>query len=189
MTLTEEQKERIRQNRERALEIQRQRKKELEKSHVNNDTNSPITPQKRQLLDRNHDGGGSSPCKRERSADTKPPTPTTTTTSGGTSQTQDVREADDLEPFEEGASEYVTKAEAKKMYCLPEGTLAVCKVVEKDNPRHKGWSKMKLYYRTELRQRAHKRFDGREGLAAERKRREDERFYKDLQKTKNIFQK
>ena len=37
------------------------------------------------------------------------------------------------EAFEEGASPWVSKAEAKKMYCLPEGTLAVCAVVEKDN--------------------------------------------------------
>jgi hypothetical protein len=181
MTLTEEQKERIRQNRERALVIQRQRKKEMDENQSKNATES--TPMKRQI----DDDDGSSPCKRDRTTDTTKPTPSTATSIA--SQGQDNQQADDLEPFEEGASEWVTKSEAKKMYCLPEGSLAVCKVVEKDNPRHKGWSKMKLYCRTELRHRAHKRFGGREGLAAERKRREEERFFKDMEKTKNIFQK
>jgi XPA protein C-terminus len=181
MALTEEQKERIQQNRERALAIQRQRKKELEENQSNN-AKEP-TPRKRQAVD---DDGSSPFCKRERTAAINTPPSTATATS---KTSQEDREADDLEPFEEGALELVTKSEAKKMYCLPEGSLAVCTVVEKDNPRHKGWSKMKLYYRAELRKRAHKRFGGREGLVAERKRREEERFYKDMEKTKNIFQK
>lgn len=95
----------------------------------------------------------------------------------------------DLEPFEEGASEMVTKTEAQQKYCLPLGTLECCKVVEKENPRHKQWAPMKLYYRAELRRRARKRFGGLEGLVAERKRRLEERFRNDIEKTKDIFKK
>merc|ERR1712194_895926 len=98
-------------------------------------------------------------------------------------------EDDDLEAFEEGASDLVTKSEAKKMYCLPEGSLAVCTVVEKENPRHKSWSKMKMYDRKEVRRRARKRHGGKEGLIAERRKREDNRFRNDMEKTKNIFKK
>merc|ERR1712106_900543 len=43
----------------------------------------------------------------------------------------------ELGEFEVGATELVSKKEAKEMYCLPDGTLAVCAVVEKDNPHHK----------------------------------------------------
>lgn len=67
-------------------------------------------------------------------------------------------ENDDVEAFEEGAADLVAKGEAKEMYCLPEGTLQVCKVVEKGNPRHKSWTKMNLYHRSELRRRARKRY-------------------------------
>ena len=186
MELTEEQKERIRQNREKALAIQRQRKKDLEEQQLQCAINAATTstPKKRQLANGNHnDDQQASPWKRKRPTDATTSPPSISTAGATATGTMD-----DLEPFEEGASEWVTKADAKKMYCLPEGTLAVCKVVEKANPRHKGWSTMKLYYRSELRQRAHKRYGGREGLVAERKKRENERFAKDLEQTKNIFQ-
>jgi hypothetical protein len=95
----------------------------------------------------------------------------------------------ELEEFEEQASEFVTKTEAMKMYCLPEGTMAVCQFMEKDNPHHKGWTPMKMYWRSEIRMRARKRFGGLEGLVAERKKREERRFAKDLEKAKDIFEK
>ena len=63
----------------------------------------------------------------------------------------------DCEEWEIGLSEWVSKKEAAAKYCLPEGTLAVCEVSTKDNPRHKGWAPMKLYRRTELRERAYKK--------------------------------
>ena len=169
MPLTEEQQERIRKNRERALEIQRKRKEEQEKANAalgkreGQEAVDESLNRKRPRVE----GKNQEEKKRQ----------------------EDEEEDDDLEPFEEGASDLVAKGEAKKMYCLPEGTLAVCSVVEKDNPRHKGWSKMKLYYRSELRRRARKRFGGKEGLIAERNRRLQERFRKDVEKTKNIFKK
>ena len=108
------------------------------------------------------------------------------------SKRQKLKEENDdveLEQFEEHASEFATKTEAMKMYCLPEGTLAVCQFTEKDNPHNKGWTPMKMYWRSEIRMRARKRFGGLEGLVTERKRREERRFAKDLEKAKDIFEK
>jgi hypothetical protein len=103
--------------------------------------------------------------------------------SGGKAEAENV----ELEEFEVGASEYVTKTEAMKMYCLPEGTMAVCKFVEKENPRRKGWTPMKLYYRSEIRERSRKRYGGTEGLMKERKERAEKRYHKDLERTKDVF--
>lgn len=93
----------------------------------------------------------------------------------------------ELEGFEEGASEFVTKQEATKMYCLPAGTLAVCGCIEKPNPRNTKFQPMKLYRRAELRRRARHRYGGLAGLQAERQKRIDKKFQKDLEATKDIF--
>jgi len=169
MTLTEEQRERIRKNRERALELQKRRKLE-EAQKLEGD--SAKVGDKRPSSD--GEGVDGKRTKLEQKVE---------------ENKKEEEEKEDLEDFEYGASELVTKKEAKKMYCLPEGTLAVCTVVEKDNPHHKGWSKMKLYKRSELRSRARKRFGGKEGLIAERKKREEERFRNDMEKTKDVFKK
>lgn len=148
MVLTEEQQEKIRQNREAALERQRKRKEELERQEA-------AEHEKKQ--------------KRTRKAK------------------EGEAEDAELEQFEEGASEYVTKKEAMSMYCLPEGTLAVCAFTEKANPHHQGWVPMKLYDRSEIRRRARERWGGMEGLIAERQRRQEKKFQKDLEKTKDLF--
>lgn len=93
----------------------------------------------------------------------------------------------DCEDWEVGLSEWVSKKEAAAKYCLPEGTLAVCEVSMKENPHHKGWAPMKLYKRSELRERAYKRFGGKEGLIEERMKREQKRLSKDLKVADNIF--
>jgi XPA protein C-terminus len=72
-------------------------------------------------------------------------------------------------------------------YCLPEGTLAVCSFVEKENPRNKKWAPLKLYNRAEIRRRARERFGGLEGLVKERQRRVEKRFRKDMETAKNVF--
>merc|ERR1712157_395867 len=97
------------------------------------------------------------------------------------------KEEVELEDFEVGASDYCSKEEAKKTYCLPDGTLAVCAFVEKENPHHKSWKPMKLYCRSEIRRRARDRFGGLEGLISERKKREEKRFRNDLEKAKELF--
>lgn len=173
MVLTEEQKERIRKNRERALEIQKRRREELEakggvspeKGGINCGPAGP--PQKKvQLIQGNQQGGGGN------KEDEKETT---------------AEETLELEEFEVGASKYVTKKEAMKMYLLPEGTLAVCKYEEKTNPHNKKFQPMKLYDRAEIRRRSRERFGGLQGLIEERKRREEKRFQKDLDETKDLF--
>lgn len=145
--LTEEQKELIRQNRERALQLQ---KKKRECVVVGED----------EAKER---------CEKKIRIETK------------------VDEEIDLEEFEIAASKFVTQREAKQVYCLPEGTLAVCSYVEKTNPRGKGFKPMKLYDRAEIRRRARERFGGLDGLIAERNRRAEERFRKDLERNKDLF--
>ncbi|KAI2494076.1 XPA protein C-terminus [Fragilaria crotonensis] len=145
--LTEEQKELIRQNRERALQLQ---KKKRECVVVGED----------EAKER---------CEKKIRIETK------------------VDEEIDLEEFEIAASKFVTQREAKQVYCLPEGTLAVCSYVEKTNPRGKGFKPMKLYDRAEIRRRARERFGGLDGLIAERNRRAEERFRRDLERNKDLF--
>ncbi len=145
--LTEEQKELIRQNRERALQLQ---KKKRECVVVAED----------EAKER---------CEKKIRIETK------------------VDEEIELEEFEIAASKFVTQREAKQVYCLPEGTLAVCSYVEKTNPRGKGFKPMKLYDRAEIRRRARERFGGLDGLIAERNRRAEERFRKDLERNKDLF--
>ena len=108
MTLTEEQKERMRKNRERALEIQRKRREEATFKSANAADN------KRSLKE----GDQGVITKRSKKQESE-----------GKGKAEDGEDYDDdLEAFEEGASDLVPKTEAKKMYCLPEGSLAVCKV-------------------------------------------------------------
>mmetsp|Transcript_9188 Transcript_9188/g.21148 ORF Transcript_9188/g.21148 Transcript_9188/m.21148 type:complete len:166 (-) Transcript_9188:540-1037(-) len=164
MGLTEEQRERIRRNRERALEIRRRRKREEEATAASR-TQQEEEPK----------------SKRRR----------TTTGAAKEKKEEKISEEEDgnveLEEFEIHASPYVTKKEAMQTYCLPEGTLAVCEFVERENPHRKGWTPMKLFRRSEVRRRARKRFGGLEGLIAERKKREEKRFQKDWESTKDIF--
>ena len=92
-----------------------------------------------------------------------------------------------LEKFEMNASPYISQTEAQRLYCVPLGTLAVCSCIEKPNPRSKSFTPMKLYNRSEVRQRAHVRYGGKAGLIAERERRKKNRSDKDLDEMKNIF--
>ena len=163
MGLTEEQKERIRINRERALEL---RKRKID-----------TCPEQ----DKASHSEGLNSCGRDLKR-----TKSVEKDMSGSEEKEEGYDGE-LETFEEGASELVTKQEAMKMYCLPAGTLAVCEVIEKPNPRNGAWNSMKLYRRLEVRRRAHARFGGPEGLVAERRKREEKRFKSDMEKTKNIF--
>ena len=147
-TLTDEQRERIRLNRERALEKQRRRKLEAERACQEN------VPKRRRVTP-----------KKE--VEDEPGV--------------------ELEDFEVDASPWVSKKEAMKIYCLPEGTLAVCSYEERANPHHKGWTPMKLYARAEIRRRARDRWGGLQGLVEERKRREEAKFQRDFDKAKDVF--
>lgn len=160
MTLTEEQKEMIRKNRERALEIKKRKLAEK--------TNLIAADQPKE-----------DPSTSKSTTSNTPNDSTTTTTSND--------DKEPLEEFEKNAPPTCTKHEAMKIYCLPEGTLAVCSFSQKDNPRRKGWNPMKLYNRAEIRRRARERYGGLEGLIAERKKREGKRLKKDLAAAEGIF--
>lgn len=177
----------MRINKERALEIQKRRREEQEKKEAAVLSDAGGARGKKRGGELNGEGTP----KRAKVAEVVVDEQQLSGSSGveGTKvpPSEEDEEDEDLEAFEEGAGDLVTKKEAKKMYCLPEGTLQVCAVVEKDNPRNSQWTKMKLYSRSELRRRARKRHGGKEGLIAERRNREDERFRNDIAKTKDIF--
>lgn len=176
MVLTEEQKERIRKNRERALEIQKRRREELAAAATGAAAKEALSPAE----GKPESSEAGPPHKKilldEGKEDKSNPE------AGDTNE-----EALELEDFEVGASKYVTKKEAMKMYLLPEGTLNVCSFVEKPNPHHKGWQPMKLYDRAQVRRLARERFGGLEGLVEERRKRQEKRFQKDLDETKKLF--
>ena len=159
MELTEEQKERIRRNRERALEIQRKRKEEQVGSWKGDDKG------------KGYDSLSNGVSKRQKVGECD----------------EEEKDVEQLEDFEVGASPFVSKKEAMQIYCLPEGTLAVCSFVEKENPRNKKWAPLKLYNRAEIRRRARERFGGLEGLVKERQKRVEKRFRKDMETAKNVF--
>jgi len=185
-TLTDEQKEQIRKNREKALELQKKKKRTQqtlvgneekkewnEGDNMNHNHNNHNTKKKQKITQQQH-----TPQQQQQQQ---------RTSSSTEEKAEKEKEDDVMEDWEIEASLYVTKKEAQSMYCLPEGTLAVCTCIEKENPRHKGFKPMKLYERKEIRQRAHRRYGGIQGLQQERKQREENRFRKDLERTKNIF--
>mmetsp|Transcript_20767 Transcript_20767/g.29609 ORF Transcript_20767/g.29609 Transcript_20767/m.29609 type:complete len:184 (+) Transcript_20767:354-905(+) len=175
MELTEEQEKRSIINRERAFSIRR--KRELEEI-VQNATSA--RNDKKRATSRNSEDElvkeiqGSEGAKEDCTKD-------------GVSDV--LKDSEILESFEIGAAPMITKKEAMSIYCLPEGTLAVCQCVEKENPHRKGWSAMKLYHRSEIRRRARERHGGMDGLIAERKRREMKRCKATMEKAKDIFAK
>mmetsp|Transcript_12306 Transcript_12306/g.19072 ORF Transcript_12306/g.19072 Transcript_12306/m.19072 type:complete len:196 (+) Transcript_12306:345-932(+) len=190
-TLTDEQKEQIRKNREKALELQK-KKKRTQQTLVGNEEKKEWN-EGDNTNDNNHNNNNNhNTKKKQKITPQQQHTPQQQqqqqrTSSSTEEKAEKEKEDDVMEDWEMEASLYVTKKEAQSMYCLPEGTLAVCTCIEKENPRHKGFKPMKLYERKEIRQRAHRRYGGIQGLQQERKQREENRFRKDLERTKNIF--
>lgn len=179
MVLTEEQKERIRKNKERALQIQKERREEKEKKDIKRKESTKDDDSNQKKL--------KSPKRQKNTDDLKrTASQSTSCTSIGTGK-NDFHSDAPLEDFEEGGSEWVSKKEAMAMYCLPEGTMAVCSYVEKQNPRNPLFKPMKLYNRSEIRYRAHKRHGGLEGLIKERKKRQELKLQKDMKEARDIF--
>ena len=176
MALTEEQRERIRKNRERALQLQKQRKQQEENQQQQQIKKDHRIEQVSE--NQSNDNKRKKPSQNE-SMSSKSPKQVKT----NTENTFD----DPIEPFEEGASEWITKKEAMAIYCLPEGTLAVCECKEQVNPHNKAWAPMKLYRRVEIRHRAHRRYGGLKGLVQERNQRRERKFAKDFGGAKDIF--
>mmetsp|Transcript_7216 Transcript_7216/g.17595 ORF Transcript_7216/g.17595 Transcript_7216/m.17595 type:complete len:174 (-) Transcript_7216:189-710(-) len=172
MALTKEQKERIRINREKALEIQRKRREEKTEETKGNECSDQdiLKPSKKQKT------GGSSPNMKSKSILDR---------NTGTDYNHDNNLP--LEDFEKGAPDLISKKEAMTMYCLPEGSMAVCSYEEKKNPRNPLFNPMKLYRRSEIRYRAHKRYGGLEGLVKEREKRRKRKLEKDMEEARKIF--
>jgi len=190
MALTEEQRERIRKNKERALQIQKERrelKEKRESKNTNNDNNKRSNNNNNTNIQEN-----STPSKKHKTTvstitTSQPPSTITTTTTSTTGAEDRFHSNAPLEDFEEGASELVSKKEAMSMYCLPEGTMAVCSYEEKQNPHNPLFKPMKLYKRSEIRYRAHKRHEGLEGLVNERNKRRKRKLDKDMEEARDIF--
>ena len=201
MALTEEQRKRMEENRKRALEIKRKKQLEKEKNNMmvasstaNNATNvydaggfvgkvssgNMESPNKKRRMNNNDKSGNEKDGCTKSSG--KGEAHTNTISCMG-----DASDDESLEDFEINAAPYISQTEAQRTYCLPKGTLDVCSFIEKDNPHKKGWSKMKLYVRSEVRKRAHKRFGGKAGLIEERNKRKNRRFEKDLAGVKHVF--
>ena len=175
MALSEEQRKRIEENRKRALEIRKEREREKEeaaKGFVTNVTSKEeLLQEKRRRVGGVYEGG-----EEGKKAVSK------------TLRKEDLEDSDgvSLEDFERDASAYISQTEAQRVYCLPKGTIDVLPFIERDNPHQRGWSKMKLYSRAEVRRRARKRFGGREGLAMEREKRKQKRYEKELREVKKM---
>jgi len=160
MALTEEQKERIKKNREKALRIKKERREKKEREG----NKDKIVESKSSII------MSESPVDRK-------------TVPEDYNNYCDVPLAD----FEEGASEWISKKEAMTQYCLPEGTMAVCSYEEKKNPRNPLFKPMKLYKRSEIRYRALKRYGGLEGLVEERNKRRKRKLEKNMEEAMDIF--
>jgi DNA-repair protein complementing XP-A cells len=193
MALTEEQKERIEENRKRALEIRQQ--KQLEREIQTSNAESHISSMNKMggFISTADESGQHKKMKANNDEVKEGPKQSMhrqiTDKKGGSNLNNNtpIEDEESLEDFEQNASEYITKTEAQKMYCLPMGTLAVCSYTERDNPHRKGWSSMKLYSRSEVRRRARKRFGGKAGLIEEREKRKEKRLEKDLEEMKDVF--
>ena len=193
MEFSEEQKERIKQNRERALEIQRQRKLLQHSAAFNEDNQNEsnktnaIEATKRSLAT-NHDINESNMKRRKEDQSNEHTRKESGDTFVDVVENEDKFHTDEIEAFEENASEYATKQEAMKVYCLPMGTLDVCRnCITKPNPKHPTWSDMKLYLRKEVRYRAHQRYGGMLGLIQERNKRNQIRLQKDMEQSRDVF--
>jgi DNA-repair protein complementing XP-A cells len=101
---------------------------------------------------------------------------------------KEAEEEEILEDFEIGASEYITKEQASKLYCLPVASIELCSFIVKENPKCPKFAAMKLYARKEIRKRARDRFGSMEGLQEERRSREQKRLKKDMEGVENIFE-
>lgn len=62
----------------------------------------------------------------------------------------------------------VTKTTATSHFFVPERVLRAWPCLEKDNPKHEGWGKMKLYLRRSAMEWAYRKYDGPDGLERER---------------------
>ncbi|KAL7498323.1 hypothetical protein ACHAWT_007651 [Skeletonema menzelii] len=178
MALTEEQRKRIEENRKKALEIRKKREMERGKEESVGGFFVAAPPQEKGLQQKRRKGDGateSTEAKKQRS-----------NVLSGERDNCENSDDESLEEFERDASEYVSQTEAQKTYCLPKGTIDVLSFIERDNPHQRGFSKMKLFSRAEVRRRARKRYGGKSGLITEREKRKMKKYEKELKEIKKM---
>ena len=192
MALTDEQRLRIEANRRAALE-KLKRKREQRTSRDDDDVfeaggfvedNKPVEPVNEPAHGGNARNGRNGETNRNKRR--KPQQDTRNDVSQQPRSAPDDDDDESIEEWELSASEYITRSEAQKCYCVPDGTLQVCDFIERDNPKRRGWATMKLYSRVEVRRRARKRLGGKQGLITEREKRKAKRNDKDAELT-DIF--
>ena len=187
MALTEEQRKRMEENRKRALEIRKKREMEKEEAVGKEETAEGFfaAPPQQEGLQQKKRKVGSGDGETEPEEQKKKPS------SNDFSEEREVdcdnSDDESLEDFERDASAYISQTEAQKTYCLPKGTIDVLSYIERDNPHQRGWSKMKLYSRAEVRRRARKRHGGKTGLIIEREKRKKTKYEKELKEVKKMF--
>ncbi|CAM9753888.1 unnamed protein product [Chrysoparadoxa australica] len=81
----------------------------------------------------------------------------------------------------------ISKKQAKEDYLLPDGDINVLKYIEKENPHHQGFSRMKLYLRSQAHYRSMLRWGTEAKLDDEKQRREAQKFARASKKAKGIF--
>ena len=177
MALTEEQRKRMEENRKRAMEIRKRR--EMEKDTSAEGFFVAAAQEESQQKKRKVDGVAE--LEKDNRKHSKG------SNKGEIAENLDTQDDDEsLEDFERGASEYITQTEVQKVYCLPKGTIDVMSFIEKDNPHQRGWTKMKLFSRSDARSRARKRFGGKDKLVAEREKRKRKKYENELKEVKKM---
>eukprot|EP01041_Mallomonas_annulata_P001481 gene1481-2846_t len=81
----------------------------------------------------------------------------------------------------------MTQTDVISTYLLAESSMRTMKFMAKDNPKKSGWTQMKLYLRKHAEALAIKKWGSMEALTEEKQRREQARFEKSLNRTKDAF--
>jgi hypothetical protein len=79
------------------------------------------------------------------------------------------------------------KSDVQTNFLLPEGTIAVLRYLERRNPKHPGFTSMRMFLKAQVREKAYIRFGGPEGLEAEKTKRNVRKWQTTLLKTKEVF--
>ena len=206
MELTEEQRQRIAENKARALEIRK--RKESERASQQSTTTSPAA------ASHPFDGIYGSSGKQSRSAEDSNTVEKVEEREGGRAGTEqeggDERDEDkaccELCGTQEIVQNYWTiwevaicrkcgrtsndyellnKTDASKEYLIPDDTLKFIPYMEKENPRHAEWAPMKMYMRRMVKAASMERWGSEEGLADEKLSRETSKMQRDLVKMKD----
>ena len=80
----------------------------------------------------------------------------------------------------------MSKADASSQYLLPDDTLNFLPHKEKSNPHNKTWAPMKQFLRKQVRDQSYERWKDEEGLRAEKTRRDKLKYERDLAKAQAV---